>query len=72
VILLARSLLSSSSSERKEGKAMSKKILVPLRQNDRTEEMVPYVEKVARPGMKVVFLVHYRWTALFGGKRSTV
>jgi hypothetical protein len=51
---------------------MSKKILVPLRQNDRTEEMVPYVEKVARPGMKVVFLVHYRWTALFGGKRSTV
>ena len=38
---------------------MNKKILVPLGQNDRAEEMIPYVEKVARPGMKVVFLVRY-------------
>ena len=38
---------------------MNKKILVPLAENDRTEEMIPYVEKVARPGMKVVFLVRY-------------
>jgi len=38
---------------------MNKKILVPLAQNDRTEEMIPYIEKVARPGMKVVFLVRY-------------
>jgi hypothetical protein len=38
---------------------MSKKILVPLGQNDRTEEMIPYIEKVARPGMKVVFLMRY-------------
>jgi hypothetical protein len=38
---------------------MDKKILVPLGQYDRTEEMVPYVEKVARPGMKVVFLMRY-------------
>ena len=38
---------------------MNKKILVPLAQNDRTEEMIPYVDKVARPGMKVVFLMRY-------------
>ena len=38
---------------------MSKKILVPLAQNDRAEEMIPYIEKVARPGMNVVFLVRY-------------
>src|SRR5687767_14027491 len=38
---------------------MSKKILVPLGRNDRTEEMIPYIEKVARPGMNVVFLVRF-------------
>lgn len=38
---------------------MNKKILVPLGQYDRSEEMIPYIENVARPGMKVVFLVCY-------------
>src|SRR5688500_5948320 len=38
---------------------MNKKILVPLAQNDRAEEMIPYIEKVARPGMNVVFLGRY-------------
>ena len=38
---------------------MNKKMLVPLGQYDRSEEMIPYIEKVARPGMKVVFLVRY-------------
>jgi hypothetical protein len=56
---LAYPLLSVSISERKEDKAMNKKILVPLAQNDRAEEMISYVEKVARPGMEVVFLVRY-------------
>jgi hypothetical protein len=56
---LARWLLSIPVSERKEDEAMNKKILVPLAQNDRAEEMIPYVEKVARPGMEVVFLVRY-------------
>ena len=56
---LAYPLLSVSVSERKEDKAMNKKILVPLAQSDRAEEMIPYVEKVARPGMEVVFLVRY-------------
>jgi hypothetical protein len=38
---------------------MNKKILVPLGRYDRSEEMIPYIEKVARPGMKVVFLLRY-------------
>src|SRR5262245_48174716 len=43
----------------KRGGAMNKKILVPLRQYDQGEEMIPYIENVARPGMQVVFLVRY-------------
>jgi hypothetical protein len=39
---------------------MTKKILVPLGRYDRSEEMIPYIENVARPGMKVVFLLRYR------------
>lgn len=39
---------------------MNKKILVPLGQYDRSEDMIPYIENVARPGMKVVFLMRYR------------
>ncbi len=39
------------------GKIMTAQILVPLGTNDRTEEIIRSVEKVARPGMKVVFLL---------------
>jgi hypothetical protein len=42
-----------------EDSLMNKKILVPLARNDRTEDMIPFIEKVARPGMNVVFLVRY-------------
>jgi hypothetical protein len=38
---------------------MNKKILVPLGQYDRSGEMIPYIENVARPGMEVVFFVRY-------------
>jgi hypothetical protein len=38
---------------------MNRKILVPLGQYHRSEEMMPYVEKIARPGMKVIFLMRY-------------
>ena len=48
---------------------MNKKILVPLGQYDRSEEMIPYIEKVARPGMKVVFLVAIQWMA-FGWRKE--
>lgn len=56
---------------------MSKKILVPLGRNDRTEEMIPYIEKVARPGMNVVFLVCYPvdgfiWTKEEDGMRAAL
>lgn len=38
---------------------MNKQILVPLRQHDRIEDVLPCVERVAQPGMKVVFLLGY-------------
>ena len=38
---------------------MAKQILVPITKNDRVEELIPYVERVAHPGMKVVFLFRY-------------
>ncbi len=46
---------------------MNKKILVPMKRNDRVEDFIPYVENVARRGMKVVFLIPYpvaglRWS----------
>lgn len=38
---------------------MDKKILVPLGRFDRIEAMIPYVEKAARRGMTIVFLMAY-------------
>ena len=49
---------------------MNKKILVPLGQYDRSEEMIPYIENVARPGMKVVFLVRYPVDGVIRAKRG--
>jgi hypothetical protein len=34
-------------------------ILVPLRRNDKIEDVLPYLEQIARPGGKVTLLVHY-------------
>jgi hypothetical protein len=73
--MLARSLLFFWVNAKKEEKAMNKKILVPLGRYDRIEEMNPCVEKVARPGMKVVFLVSYpvdgfRWPKEEVGMRA--
>jgi hypothetical protein len=34
-------------------------IIVPLRGSDRIEQFLPYIEQVAQPGMKIVFLVHF-------------
>jgi hypothetical protein len=44
---------------------MMKQILIPLKRRDRIDEMIPYVEKVARPGMRVIFLIP-RPVDLFG------
>jgi hypothetical protein len=37
---------------------MAKQILVPIIGSDSIEQLLPYIEKVAQPGMKVVFYVH--------------
>jgi hypothetical protein len=34
-------------------------ILVPLRKGDRVEDVVPYLEQIARPGNRVILLIHY-------------
>jgi len=48
-------------------------ILVPLRRNDRIEDVVPYLEQIARPGCKVTLLIHYSVEGLdwFQGKSAT-
>ncbi len=38
---------------------MSGQILVPLKRHDRIEGIIPYLEEVGEPGMKVVFLIPY-------------
>jgi hypothetical protein len=41
----------------KEGKVMAEQILVCLERHDWIEDFVPYIEHVARPGTKVIFLM---------------
>jgi len=43
---------------------MATKLLVPLKKHDRIEEIVPYIENVAGPGVSVVFLIHRRVSGL--------
>lgn len=38
---------------------MAEKILVALKSRDRLSRMIPYIENVAKPGMKVVFLIPF-------------
>jgi nucleotide-binding universal stress UspA family protein len=35
------------------------RILVPLRRGDRIKDVIPYLEQIAGPGSRVIFLVHY-------------
>jgi len=49
---------------------MNKKILVPLRRYDQSDAMIPYVEKITRPGMKVIFLMPYLVDGHFWGKEE--
>jgi hypothetical protein len=56
----------------KEGRTMAEKILVPLKRYDRVEEVIPYIERVARPDMSVVFLIHhsvsgFKWLQAYCG-----
>ena len=45
---------------------MCGRILVSLRGSDRVEEFLPYIEQVAQPGMKIVFLIHCGWSGFKG------
>jgi nucleotide-binding universal stress UspA family protein len=38
---------------------MQGKILVAMQGQDRPEEIIPYLENLARPGMRVIFLLRY-------------
>lgn len=38
---------------------MSCQVLVPIHGRDRIEELLPYLEVIARADMKIVFLVHF-------------
>ena len=38
---------------------MARQILVALKSEDRLSQMIPYFEKIAQPGMKVVFLIRF-------------
>jgi len=40
-------------------KKVTGQILVPVRRNDRIEDILPYLEQIVRPGYKVTLLVHY-------------
>jgi nucleotide-binding universal stress UspA family protein len=40
-------------------KKVTGQILVPLRRNDRIEDVLPYLEQIARPGSRVILLIHY-------------
>ncbi len=44
---------------KEEEDKMDKQILVPVSTNDRVKELIPFVERVAQPGMKVVFLFRF-------------
>ncbi len=38
---------------------MAQQILVPLKRDDRVEEIIPYIEEIAKKGSMVVFLIPY-------------
>ena len=39
---------------------MAPEILVALKSEDRLSQMIPYIEEIAQPGMKVIFLIGFR------------
>jgi hypothetical protein len=39
---------------------MAAQVLVPMARSDNVEQLLPYIEQVAEPGLKVIFLIHRR------------
>ncbi len=50
---------------------MGNYILVPLKTNDRVENIIPRIEEVARTGMMVIFLIPYHANGLIENRRMT-
>jgi hypothetical protein len=51
---------------------MAKRILVPLKRDDRIDEMILFINQVAQPDTNVVFLIHHRvngfkWLQAYSG-----
>jgi len=49
-----------------EGIVMARQLLVPLKRHEHVDDVIPYLEKISQPGMKVVFLFplpvrHLNW-----------
>jgi hypothetical protein len=44
---------------KKGEKHMAGQILVALKRDDQVDQVIPYIEEIAKPGMQVVFLIHY-------------
>jgi hypothetical protein len=55
---------------RQGGEIMAKQILVALKNQDRLEQMVPYIEELAQPGTEVIFLVRFAPKAEVKGSRD--
>jgi hypothetical protein len=43
----------------RRAKIMGQEILVAIKSEDRLSQLIPYIEKVAQPGMRVVFLIRF-------------
>jgi len=44
---------------------MGGQILVALKDDDRLEQIIPYIERIAQPGTRVVYLIHHSLTGDF-------
>ena len=49
---------------------MTGQILVALESQDRLDQMIPYIEEIAQPGMEVVFLVRFAPMAVSRGSQD--
>lgn len=48
---------------------MAEKILVALKSENPLGHIIPYLDKITQPGVRVVLLIPYQWTALLKSSR---
>jgi hypothetical protein len=58
-IKLALGLRNQWSRAEQRSTIMGGQILVALKDDDRLEEIIPYIERIAQPGMRVVYLIRH-------------